>query len=78
MTTAANVARKDLFAHRTDAVLRQLKQTGQLKVLQTIEGPMDATVRSARVGGSHVEGRLEAARLGQGQGLGCTGVRRLT
>ncbi len=45
MTTAANVARKDLFAHRTDAVLRQLKQTGQLKVLQTIEGPMDATVR---------------------------------
>ena len=45
MTTAANVARKDLFAHRTDAMLRQLKQTGQLKMLQTIEGPMDATVR---------------------------------
>lgn len=33
------------FADRADSILRQLKQTGQLKVLQTIEGPMDATVK---------------------------------
>ena len=35
----------DLFANRTDAVLAQLEEAGQLKCLQTIEGPMDATIR---------------------------------
>jgi glycine C-acetyltransferase len=33
------------FASRADSILRHLKQTGQLKDLQMIEGPMDATVR---------------------------------
>ena len=33
------------FPSRTDEILRSLEQTGQLKRLQTIEGPMDATVR---------------------------------
>jgi glycine C-acetyltransferase len=33
------------FATRTDDILKHLEETGQLKVLQTIEGPMDATVR---------------------------------
>ena len=33
------------FASRTHAILQQLEQSGQLKHLQTIEGPMDATVR---------------------------------
>lgn len=32
------------FASRTHAMLESLKQSGQLKHLQTIEGPMDATV----------------------------------
>ena len=35
----------DLFAERTETILSQLEETGQLKRLQTIEGPMDATVR---------------------------------
>ena len=35
----------DLFADRTGAVLTQLEESGQLKTLQTIEGPMDATIR---------------------------------
>lgn len=35
----------DLFADRTGAVLAQLQESGQLKSLQTIEGPMDATIR---------------------------------
>jgi glycine C-acetyltransferase len=34
----------DTFSQRADAILAQLKDTGQLKVLQIIEGPMDATV----------------------------------
>ncbi|MDZ4831730.1 MAG: aminotransferase class I/II-fold pyridoxal phosphate-dependent enzyme [Phycisphaerae bacterium] len=33
------------FARRTDEVLAMLRNSGQLKTLQTIEGPMDATVR---------------------------------
>jgi glycine C-acetyltransferase len=33
------------FADRAESILKQLKQTGQLKVLQMIEGPMDATVK---------------------------------
>ncbi|TVQ31968.1 MAG: aminotransferase class I/II-fold pyridoxal phosphate-dependent enzyme [Phycisphaeraceae bacterium] len=33
------------FAARADSILSQLRDTGQLKHLQTIEGPMDATVR---------------------------------
>ncbi|MCP4835425.1 MAG: aminotransferase class I/II-fold pyridoxal phosphate-dependent enzyme [Phycisphaera sp.] len=35
----------DLFAERTGTILSQLEESGQLKRLQTIEGPMDATVR---------------------------------
>jgi glycine C-acetyltransferase len=33
------------FASRTEATLGMLRASGQLKLLQTIEGPMDATVR---------------------------------
>ena len=44
-TTTTQVRGPDVFANRTDEVLAQLKDTGQLKVLQTIEGPMDATVK---------------------------------
>jgi glycine C-acetyltransferase len=35
----------DLFEQRAGDVLKQLKDTGQLKALQMIEGPMDATVK---------------------------------
>jgi glycine C-acetyltransferase len=35
----------DLFADRTRSVLADLENSGQLKRLQTIEGPMDAMVR---------------------------------
>jgi glycine C-acetyltransferase len=52
-TTTATGA--ELFARRTDAILRQLKDTGQLKALQMIEGPMDATVRLRGPGGKSVE-----------------------
>ncbi|MFO0828603.1 MAG: aminotransferase class I/II-fold pyridoxal phosphate-dependent enzyme [Phycisphaerales bacterium] len=41
MTLAASTS----FAQRTDDTLRTLRSSGQLKQLQTIEGPMDATVR---------------------------------
>jgi glycine C-acetyltransferase len=41
MTTAV----APTFASRTHAILQQLEQSGQLKHLQTIEGPMDATVK---------------------------------
>ena len=44
-TMMSTLDTNDLFAERTDAVLAQLEETGQLKRLQTIEGPMDATVR---------------------------------
>lgn len=33
------------FPSRTDDTIRMLRDSGQLKTLQTIEGPMDATVR---------------------------------
>ena len=33
------------FPSRTQQILDTLRQNGQLKHLQTIEGPMDATVR---------------------------------
>ncbi len=41
MTTAV----APTFPSRTHAILESLKQSGQLKHLQTIEGPMDATVK---------------------------------
>jgi glycine C-acetyltransferase len=41
MTTAIEPS----FASRTHAILDSLRQSGQLKHLQTIEGPMDATVK---------------------------------
>ena len=41
MTTAV----APTFASRTHTILETLKQSGQLKHLQTIEGPMDATVK---------------------------------
>ncbi len=50
MTATTAVSSRDLFARRTDEVLDHLKQTGQLKRLQTIEGPMDATVELAGYG----------------------------
>ena len=42
MTT--DVKNQSVFDQRTDETLRHLKDTGQLKSLQMIEGPMDATV----------------------------------
>lgn len=44
MTTTAPTA-MDAFAQRTDAILKQLRESGQLKRLQMIEGPMDAVVK---------------------------------
>ena len=41
MTTLAVNA----FESRTETILKGLRESGQLKILQTIEGPMDATVR---------------------------------
>src|SRR5262245_48867563 len=45
MTTATQNTGSELFAHRAQSMLGQLEQSGQLKHLQMIEGPMDATVR---------------------------------
>jgi glycine C-acetyltransferase len=45
MTTTSHVSAIDLFNERSGAILKQLEETGQLKVLQMIESPMDATVR---------------------------------
>ncbi len=42
--SAMPTAVESSFASRTHAMLESLKQSGQLKHLQTIEGPMDATV----------------------------------
>ncbi len=50
MTVTTRPSSKTLFQERTDAVLRQLKETGQLKGLQTVQGPMDATVKLRRYG----------------------------
>jgi glycine C-acetyltransferase len=43
-TTATDLSSRDVFLRRTRATLDHLRETGQLKVLQTIQGPMDATV----------------------------------
>lgn len=43
--SASTQSSSELFASRAGAVLRHLEDTGQLKRLQLIEGPMDATVR---------------------------------
>src|SRR5437867_1529902 len=48
MSTTADS--KTIFQQRTAAVLEQLKQSGQLKQLQTVLGPMDATVKLRRYG----------------------------
>jgi glycine C-acetyltransferase len=45
MTTTMNASGLDLFEQRSGAILKQLEDSGQLKVLQMIEGPMDATVK---------------------------------
>ncbi len=42
--TTTQMTGKELFNQRTDEVLRHLEETGQLKKLQMIEGPMDATI----------------------------------
>lgn len=43
--TTTHATGMDTFAQRSEAILSQLRDTGQLKVLQMIEGPMDATVK---------------------------------
>jgi glycine C-acetyltransferase len=43
--TTAELSSRDLFFHRAESTLEGLEQSGQLKRLQMIEGPMDATVR---------------------------------
>ncbi|MEE8525480.1 MAG: aminotransferase class I/II-fold pyridoxal phosphate-dependent enzyme [Thermoanaerobaculia bacterium] len=50
MTATTAVSPRELFIRRTGDTLDQLEQTGQLKRLQTIEGPMDATVKLAGYG----------------------------
>ena len=45
MTMTTDVTNRAIFDQRTGAVLKHLQETGQLKRLQMIEGPMDATVR---------------------------------
>jgi len=45
MTTTTHATGLDIFEQRACAILSQLKDNGQLKHLQMIEGPMDATVR---------------------------------
>jgi glycine C-acetyltransferase len=47
MTATTVDSPRDLFARRTREILEHLEQTGQLKRLQTIDGPMDATVQLA-------------------------------
>ena len=42
--TTTQMTGKELFNQRTDEVLKHLEETGQLKKLQMIEGPMDATI----------------------------------
>ena len=46
-------ASRDLFDSRSQTILKQLRDTGQLKTLQMIEGPMDAMV--------HIRGKGEVA-----------------
>ena len=45
MSTTAHAVPTMSFSQRADALLNQLEQSGQHKVLQMIEGPMDATVK---------------------------------
>lgn len=45
MPTTTETSGRELFQARTRDILRHLQETGQLKTLQVIEGPMDATVR---------------------------------
>lgn len=54
-TTTMNASGLDLFEQRSGAILQQLKDSGQLKVLQMIEGPMDATVKLRAPGGGFRE-----------------------
>ncbi|MHC4991543.1 MAG: aminotransferase class I/II-fold pyridoxal phosphate-dependent enzyme [Planctomycetota bacterium] len=42
--TTVNTTGQDLLVQRDDTVLRHLDETGQLKRLQMIDGPMDATI----------------------------------
>ncbi len=43
--STANLAGSDVFPNRAKKTLSHLEETGQIKHLQMIEGPMDATVR---------------------------------
>jgi len=43
--TTTEMTGREIFNQRTDETLRRLEETGQLKRLQMIEGPMDATIR---------------------------------
>src|SRR5688572_31380302 len=45
MTTTTHATGLDIFEQRAGAILRQLQDSGQLKHLQMIESPMEATVR---------------------------------
>ncbi|HRP62241.1 MAG TPA: aminotransferase class I/II-fold pyridoxal phosphate-dependent enzyme [Phycisphaerales bacterium] len=49
MTTTHTTGR-ETFANRADSILSQLEQTGQLKHLQMIEGPMDASIHLREYG----------------------------
>ncbi|MHC5003052.1 MAG: aminotransferase class I/II-fold pyridoxal phosphate-dependent enzyme [Planctomycetota bacterium] len=42
--TTTDLSGADMLAQRDGRILDHLRETGQLKVLQTIDGPMDATV----------------------------------
>ena len=44
-TTTSHESGIDIFNERSGALLDQLRESGQLKVLQMIESPMDATVK---------------------------------
>lgn len=43
--TPSTAKKQTLFQQRTEEILQHLESTGQLKKLQMIEGPMDATVK---------------------------------
>lgn len=45
MTMTTTQSGRELFAARSGQIIKQLKDSGQLKILQMIEGPMDATVQ---------------------------------
>jgi glycine C-acetyltransferase len=50
-TTTDSMTGAELFAQRAEALLSQLRGSGQLKTLQMIEGPMDATIRLRGISG---------------------------